>query len=148
MPPPGRVPHADPKRSDDSILINLAVVQAAAGRSAKTRMELTPAYFKKRAAEERAKADHASSAEARRVHVELAFRHEQVATELHLEWMGAQARDSRSPDERRSPRSFGRAELGRAINSAFPLPDSGAFPDLLDALDDADRAIGTARRDS
>lgn len=109
-------------------------------------MELTPAYFRRRAEQERAKAEEASSAEARRVHVELAFRHEQVATELHLEWMARQVRESQSPANRRSPRFFGRAELGRAIVSAFPLPTSGTFPDLLEAIDEAEHEA-TATRD-
>ena len=109
-------------------------------------MELTPAYFRRRAEQERAKAEDASSAEARRIHVELAFRHEQVATELHLEWMAGQIRESRSPDNRHSPRSLGRAELGRAIVRAFPLPTSGTFPDLLEAIDQAELEL-TATRD-
>jgi hypothetical protein len=109
-------------------------------------MELTPPYFSRRAQEERLTAEETSSSEARRAHLELAFRYEQVAVELHFGVAGSQTRGCSSPSGgQHSGRSYGRAEVGRAIRSAFPSPMSGAFPDLLDAIDEAERKITAAQ---
>jgi hypothetical protein len=104
-------------------------------------MDSTPRHFSRRAQEERATAEKASSAEARRAHLELAFRYERIAVELHFGVAELQAREDSSAGSHHIGRSYGRAELARAIRSAFPLPTSGAFPDLLDAIDEAEGQI-------
>ena len=91
-----------------------------------------PPYLQMRAQEERATAAAASSALARRAHLELASRYEEVATVLDS--TGAVP----SPLHDHDAHSFdGRAQLGQFLDRAFPLPGSGTFPDLLEAIDRA-----------
>ena len=101
-------------------------------------MDPSRPYFSRRAREERANAQEASSTEARKAHLELAFRYEKVAAQLYV---GHCSSADRTPRTRRAPAADRRAEIGRAISSAFPLPTSGAFPDLLEAIDDAERRM-------
>ena len=70
--------------------------------------------LRERAHDERAAAARASSAEARRAHLELSFRLEKIADER---------RSGPSPAEHRvAPFVDLRVELGKAIERAFPLP--------------------------
>ena len=93
--------------------------------------------LRQRAHDERAAAARASSSEARRAHLELSFRLEKIADER---------RSGPSPAEHRvAPFVDLRVELGKAIERAFPLPKSGTFEDLLDAIDSAEERLGSTR---
>lgn len=89
-------------------------------------------YFSRRARDERSTAAHASSEQSRRVHLELSFRYEKLASDLLLGSMPQD--DTVAPSN--DPASDNRADLARLLVSAFPLPNSGAFGDLLEAIDD------------
>ena len=93
-------------------------------------METPRTYFTRRAGQERANAADAGSAEARKAHLELAFRLVRVATEPALwDWSGS---DPAAPGLPQHHRPDG---LGKALAKAFPLPASGRFEHLLQALD-------------
>lgn len=89
-------------------------------------------YFSRRARDERLTATDASTEQSRQAHVELSFRYEQLASDLLLGSI-AQEPAAGPPNDRGSDR---RAELACMLVSAFPLPSSGAFGDLLESLDD------------
>jgi hypothetical protein len=98
-------------------------------------MEEAGAYFKRRAQQERAHAEEATSAEARRAHLELAFRLVNLATDP-VSW--TPANDALSADENVAPRQdVGDRQrvLATTLVTAFSLPDSGTFFDLLEAID-------------
>ena len=89
-------------------------------------------YFSRRARDERLTATDASREQSRQAHVELSFRYEQLAS-------GPFAGKHRSGAGSRSterPRVDRRAELACMLVSAFLLPSTGAFGDLLESLDD------------
>ena len=93
-------------------------------------METPRTYFTRRAGQEREIAAHAGSADARKAHLELAFRLVRVATEPALwDWSG---NDPAGPGLPQHDRPDG---LGKALAKAFPLPASGRFEHLLQALD-------------
>jgi hypothetical protein len=104
-------------------------------------MGLTPPYLSRRAQEEGARAEQASSAEARKAHLELAFRYEQLVVEHHLAGACSHGLPGPPPGDQQALGSFGRAELGRVIRSAFVLPTSGSFPDLLESIDGAELKV-------
>ncbi len=93
--------------------------------------------LRKRAHEERAAAAIASSAKARRAHLELSFRLEKVADERRSGSFPAEHREAPFVDLR--------VELGKAIERAFPLPKSGSFEGLLKAIDSAEERLGNTR---
>lgn len=100
-------------------------------------METASTYFTRRARQERANAAHAASAEARKAHLELAVRLVRVATEPAL-W----AWPERSPAGGAVPQHeavAGLEQVGHALAGAFPLPRSGSFEQLLDAVDTTER---------
>ncbi len=105
-------------------------------------MEPLPSYFRRRAQEERATAVAATSIQAQRAHLELAFRFEKLSSELQASpGISKNPRVTLDTADIRAPSpSLGRAELGKVIGRAFPLPTSGAFPDLLGAIDCAEEA--------
>ena len=96
-------------------------------------METASTYFTRRARQERATAAHAGSAEARKAHLELAVRLVRVATERALwDWpeyspAGCALADDQTP--------AGVTDMSNALVGAFPLPSSGSFDHLLEALD-------------
>jgi len=93
-------------------------------------VETPRTYFTRRAGQERAIAAEAGSAEARKAHIELAFRLVRVATEPALwDWSGNDPAAPARPQHHR-PDGF-----GKALAKAFPLPASGRFEHLLQALD-------------
>ena len=99
-------------------------------------METRRAYFTRRAQEERAKAAAAASEKARRAHLELAFRYEKTA---EGRYDGGAASAAPTPSiVRQTDAAASGSELGQLLVRAFPLPTSGAFPDLLHALANAD----------
>jgi hypothetical protein len=92
-------------------------------------VETASTYFTRRASEERANAADAGSAQARKAHLELAFRLVKVATEPALcAWpdylSGAGAVAHHQPP----------GGLSSALAGAFPLPASGRFEYLLEAV--------------
>ena len=94
-------------------------------------METPRTYFTRRAGQERAIAADAGSAEARKAHLELAFRLVRVATEPALwDWSGNDPAGPGRPQHDPPPDG-----LGNALAEAFPLPASGRFEHLLQALD-------------
>ena len=100
-------------------------------------MEPSESHCRTRARAERDIAEKASSAEARRAHLELALRYEKLAEGLHLD--GSSLTEiAEAPLRTDEPHPHtGPTELGRAFRSAFSLPKSGAFSDLLRAIDEA-----------
>ena len=93
-------------------------------------METPSTYFTRRAGQERAIAADAGSAEARKAHLELAFRLVRVATEPALwNWSGNDPAGPGLP-QRQTP-----DVVDKALAKAFPLPASGRFEHLLQALD-------------
>ena len=86
--------------------------------------ETASRYYTRRARQERTSAVDAGSAEARSAHLELALRLANIATEPAL-WGDWSERTAESHD----------ANVGRVLRGAFPIPSSGAFRDLLDAVD-------------
>jgi len=103
-------------------------------------MESSRTYFTKRAREERAKAAKASSEKAKKAHLELACRYA-AAAELY-EAAASSGSDPATSDLSRSGASKIARELGQVLVSAFPLPPSGAFPDLVQAIDESDWQTG------
>jgi hypothetical protein len=100
--------------------------------------EPTTTYFTRRARQERAQAAETASPEARKAHLELAFRYVRVATESRLcDPLFADLSLVREASHRRSAAVGG--NLGQAMGHAFSLPQSGVFADLLDAIDRAER---------
>ena len=90
-------------------------------------------YFRERARAERAIAGEAGSPEARKAHLELAVRYVKVAEALYVSNRGEM--DGQSSSEIRATTVTSPADLRPALRSAFPLPDSGAFLDLLQVID-------------
>jgi hypothetical protein len=120
------------------IAVNYAVVSSC------SRMEASRHYFVRRAVEERANAHAARSAEARRAHLELAYRYEKQAADLYEGVRGSTNRSSLLPRPARSGTADTASKLRTALICAFPLPDSGAFPDLVRAIDERAEAPGAA----
>lgn len=90
-------------------------------------VETVITYYTRRAQQERAKAATAASAEARNAHLELALRLVRVAIEPALcMW--------REGPVAHHPTADGVTEMGNAIAVAFPLPPSGAFERLFEAV--------------
>jgi hypothetical protein len=84
-------------------------------------------------------AESSPSQEARRAHIELAFRYETAAAEGALAAQD-QSEDPSSARIDREPTQRGaRQRLGQAFSIAFRLPVSGAFTDLVSALQDPDQ---------
>ena len=96
-------------------------------------MENPSTYFTRRAGQERARAAEATSAEARRAHIEMAFRLVSLATDP-VSWRASLDGLNAPPAARRSVVS--RSEVGKVLVDAFALPVSGAFANLLEAIDD------------
>lgn len=98
-------------------------------------METASTYFTRRARQERANAAEANSAEARKAHIELALRLVRVATERSLwsQW----TRSLPGGTAAQHQTSVATGDLGNALADAFPLPPSGAFRPLLDAVDES-----------
>lgn len=96
-------------------------------------MEPTEPYFRERARIERTIAGEARSSEARKAHLELAVRYVKVAEALYVSTHAEMDHPS-TAEETDLPRT-GQVELGLALRSAFPLPGSGAFLDLLKVID-------------
>ena len=96
-------------------------------------METASTYYTRRARQERAKAADANSEEARKAHLELALRLVKVATERPLwsEWPESPPGGTAAPHA--TP--VAPEDVGNALADAFPLPPSGAFKHLLDAVD-------------
>lgn len=90
-------------------------------------METASKYFTRRAQQERAKAADASSAAARKAHLELAFRLVRLAVEPAL-W----AWSERAIAHHQS--AHGVQDISHALVGAFPLPRSEAFETLLEVL--------------
>lgn len=97
-------------------------------------METASTYFTKRARQERANAAEANSAEARKAHIELALRLVRVATERSLwsEWP-ENLPEGTAPHHQTS---VAPKDVRNALADAFPLPSSGPFKLLLDAVDE------------
>lgn len=91
-------------------------------------METASTYFTRRARQERAKAADATSAEARKAHLELALRLVRAAIEPALWiWSEGAAAHHQTAD--------GVTEIGNALADAFPLPPSGKLERLLERVD-------------
>ena len=101
------------------------------------RMETPSTYFTRRAGQERSNAAFATSADARRAHLELAVRLVKVATEpaLWSVWSATRLPLSAIPGRM----TAGASDLHNALAGAFPLPTSSSFEALLGAVDEADR---------
>jgi hypothetical protein len=100
-------------------------------------METACTYFTRRALQERSKASHAGSAEARKAHLELALRLVRVATDPALSPVPEQ-RSGRGPVDER-PTAACLKDVGNALAGAFPLRPSSSFEQLLEAVDTAER---------
>lgn len=87
-------------------------------------------YFSRRAQDERSTASEASSEQSQRAHLELSFRCEKLASDILLGQ--AQERAAGPADELAPDKG---ASLPAILACAIPLPSSGAFGDLLDALE-------------
>jgi hypothetical protein len=97
-------------------------------------MKPSETYLRARARTERAIAEEASSPQSRRAHLELALRYTKAAEALYVSTGGLAQSNHPSIDELRP--IIRPAELGPALRSAFPLPVSGAFSDLLRTIDE------------
>src|SRR3954470_10797842 len=96
-------------------------------------VETASSYFTRRARQERTKVFDAGSAEARKAHLELALRLVRVVTEPAL-WAWPEyssGRDALAHDQK----AVSLMEMGDALAGAFPLPPSGSFKHLLEAVD-------------
>lgn len=100
-------------------------------------VKLTETYLRERARTERAIAEEASSPQARRAHLELALRYVKAAEAAYVSKRGSMERAGESGPQQQTDPTIRRAELGAAFRSAFPLPASGAFADLLRVVDGA-----------
>ncbi len=98
-------------------------------------MENPSTYFTRRAGQERARAAEAASAEARKAHIELAFRLVSLATEP-ASWRASLERLDTTHAEGSRQTAVSRSDVGRALVDAFALPASGAFANLLKAIDE------------
>lgn len=99
-------------------------------------METDGTYFTRRARQERGRAADATSAEARRVHLELAFRLVRAATNPSL-WSWPECTIERG-SAAQAQTADGVTDMGNALTGAFPLPRSGSFEHLLRAVDEID----------
>lgn len=90
-------------------------------------VETVSTYYTRRAREEREKAATAASAEARKAHLELALRLVGAAIEPALwAWPEGLVAHRQTTD--------GVTDMGNALAGAFPLPPSGTFESLLEAV--------------
>lgn len=106
-------------------------------------VETASTYFTRRARQEREKAADASSAEARKAHLELAVRLVRVATECALwsDW----PRDMREGADLHHQTAVAPTDLGKALANAFALPPSDAFEHLLSAVDERTSSASSNR---
>ena len=93
-------------------------------------METASTYFTRRAGQERANAADAGSAEARKAHLELAFRLVKVATQPAL-WAWPS-----NADAHKAAALAG--DIRDVLAGAFPVLSSATFGPLLEALDRTD----------
>jgi hypothetical protein len=105
-------------------------------------VETASTYFTRRARQERTNAADAHSSEARKAHLELAFRLVRVATEPAL-WEWSQNGEAGSLAHHRV-----QAGLDDALAGAFPLPASGSFDHLLEAVNTAECRLVSADKRS
>jgi hypothetical protein len=103
-------------------------------------MQSASTYYVMRARQERARAAGTSSAIARRAHLELAVRLVNVAT-APSSWSGTH--EDVSDRTSASQTALNRSNLSRSVASAFSLPASEAFSDLLTLIDEAKRQVQT-----
>lgn len=97
-------------------------------------MEPAEPYFRERARTERTLAADARSPETRKAHLELAVRYVKVAEALYVRTQSA-GLDATSACEPTNQSRTERLDARRTLRSAFPLPASGAFSDLLKLID-------------
>ena len=100
-------------------------------------MKLSENYLRERARAERAIAQEASSPQARRAHLELALRYVKAAEAAYVSTRGSTEPAGESGRQQQTGPTIRSAELGAALRSAFPLPASGTFGDLLRVVEDA-----------
>ena len=94
-------------------------------------MEAIRHYFSRRAQQERASVEGAASPAVRHAHLELAFRYEKAADEICLARPQGDDPTLPRPDLTASMQP---QDLQPALDSAFPVPRSGTFEHLLDAI--------------
>ena len=97
-------------------------------------MDLSEPYLRERARAERTIAGEARSPEARKAHLELAVRYVKAAEALYVSTREAEVDDLSSFEQMTQPTTT-RDDLEPALRSAFPLPTSGAFLDLLKVIE-------------
>jgi len=105
-------------------------------------MENTSTYFARRAGQERIRAAEAASAEARKAHIELAFRLVSLATDP-VSWSASLNGLDATHSSAHRQTAVSRCQVGKVLVDAFALPASGAFANLLEAIDES---AGTTRR--
>lgn len=120
-------------RLQDSVFLKCLGVMAPTGE-ADRRVTMTPLepYYRQRARAERATAHVASSPQARLAHLELALRYTKIAEGFYGAARGAAATDELNEGRRPATAS---TVVESALRSAFPLPGSGNFSDLLKMID-------------
>lgn len=97
-------------------------------------METASTYFTRRARQERVNAAGAGSAEARSAHLELAFRLVRKATKPAL-WGGRSEELPEAQPLMGEQKPDPADDVASVLVNALPLPPSGAFEDLLKAVD-------------
>ena len=100
-------------------------------------METECTYFTRRALQERTKAADAASAEARKVHLELALRLVRVATHPVSSPLPQAMSVGSATDARLTAACL--KGVGDALTGAFPLRPLDNFEHLLEAVDTAER---------
>jgi hypothetical protein len=100
-------------------------------------VETASTYFTRRARQERANAVAAASAEARKAHLELAFRLVRVAT-APAAWASSEYW-SVEVGVVCNLAAGGQTDMSDALTSAFPLPRADGFERLLEAADTTTR---------
>ena len=98
-------------------------------------MDRSEPYLRGRAQAERAIAGDASSPQARRAHLELALRYVKAAEALYVSTRGSTGFTELPSSEPEARRMITPTDLAPALSSAFPLPASGAFADLLSEIE-------------
>jgi hypothetical protein len=95
-------------------------------------LDRTEPYYRNRARTERVTAEEASSPQARSAHLELAVRYIRAAEALYVS-----TREPIAPVEQRREAhpAIAPGALRPALRSAFPLPASGTFSDLLSLIE-------------
>lgn len=95
-------------------------------------VEPSEPYFRERARAERAIAGEAGSPDSRKAHLELAFRYVKAAEALYV---STRAQDDLSSRDQKSEPKTTQTDLEPMLRTAFPLPASGTFLDLLKGID-------------